>query len=106
MIGPSSESVDFFLRAGPAVREFPHMGIGEPGRHFAQKHGFLDRFGPRLGLIVREQRKRSSLPTAMASLTALLQYGQNIPGKGHRLAGRSHEGGSEQDPRDDGFETH
>src|SRR3954471_9040347 len=52
--------------------------IGEPRRHLTGKDCGLDRFRPRLGFSISENRHWSDFARTMTALTVLLEDGQNI----------------------------
>jgi hypothetical protein len=58
--------------------EFTDPGFGQPWGHAFRRDGSLNRFGPRAGLLVGEERHRGRFAGPVATLAIPLQNGRDI----------------------------
>src|SRR5687767_7388892 len=72
-IGPGDERVDLTLRQRAVVQELAVLGVGEPGRHAFEQHGFANRLRPRTSILVGEERHGRDFTGPVTSLAVLLQ---------------------------------
>ena len=83
-IRPGHDGRNFLHGKGAVVGEVSDGGVRVPGRHDFLRHHALHTAGPGPGLFIGEQRERSGLARAMATLAVLLQNRSNIMRKSRR----------------------
>ena len=92
-VDPVVDQLLFRFRQPGVVRKMTVLRIGVPGRHPPDGNHLLDRFGPADRLVVRRQRERPHLATAMAEHAVLIEHAGDVLGIRH-LASRGRPLGS------------
>ena len=78
LVRPRHQRIDLRLRQRAIVGEVAEVRVGEPWRHLAEAHGFLDRGSPRACLLIGQERHRPDLAGTMAFLAARLKDRQDF----------------------------
>ena len=83
-LSPIRDGCDVSLSQRGIVEKMSIAGIGEPGRHHLHLDGMCDCVGPRLRLLVGNERHGSNFASTMTALTVVLQNRQHVFVEGGR----------------------
>src|SRR6185312_14283783 len=103
-VRPGFDGLHFYAGQTRIVRPLAIMWVGEPWRHLAREHRFLNRRCPRLRILVGEQRHRRDIVRMMARHAMLIKNGRDVVSK--RGFARENRGGNDKSGNQDAWTDH